>query len=142
LGATGIFFTAVAAVFVQASENARSATGVSFAVLGMAYLVRAVGDVGNETLSWFSPLGWILESQAYVENNVWPLALTIGVAVLLLIFAYYLNAIRDLEAGFFPSRPGREHASPLLGGPFGLLFRIQRTGLLAWSAGMFILGLA
>ena len=50
LGATGIFFTAVTAIFAQLSENARGTIGFAFTVLGVSYLVRAVGDVGNETL--------------------------------------------------------------------------------------------
>lgn len=140
IGATGIIFTAITAIFAQLSENARGATGYALLVLGLAYLVRAIGDVGNETISWMSPLGWILESRAYVENHWGPLLLTVVVALLLTGLAFYLNAIRDLESGFLPSRPGRRHASFMLQNPFGLLLRIQRTGLTAWAIGMFIFG--
>ena len=80
LGATGIFFTALTAVFAQLSESSRGTVGLSFAALGFAYLMRAIGDIGNETLSWFSPLGWILGTQVYVNNYWWPILLTVGVA--------------------------------------------------------------
>ena len=75
LGATGIFFAAVTAVFAQLSENSRGTIGLSFTVLGFAYLIRAIGDAGNETLSWFSPLGWVLGSEVYVNNYWWPILL-------------------------------------------------------------------
>ena len=142
LGATGIFFTALTAVFAQLSDSSRSTVGLSFAALGFAYLMRAVGDVGNETLSWFSPLGWILGTQVYVNNYWWPILLTVGVALLLAILAFYLSAIRDLGSGFLPSKPGRKHASVFLRSPLGLTLRLQRTGLIAWAIGMYILGVS
>src|SRR5690606_18535202 len=72
LGAAGLVFAGVAAVCAQLSPNARNALGLSIAILLLAYMVRAIGDVANETLSWLSPLGWILRSEAYVNNYWWP----------------------------------------------------------------------
>lgn len=142
LGTTGILFTAVTAIFVQLSENSRAAIGFAFATLGIAYIIRAIGDIGDHVLSWFSPLGWILGTEVYVNNYWWPIMLAIGVSILLTIVALYLNAFRDLGAGFIVAKPGKEYASPLLQSPFGLYFRLQRTGLIAWSIGMFILGVS
>lgn len=142
LGVTGIFFGAVTAVFAQTSENARSTIGLSITVLLLAYVVRGIGDVGNEALSWLSPLGWILRSEVYVNNYWWPIILTLIVSVLLMVFAYYLNSIRDLEASFFHAKPGKKQASTLLTKPFGLSFRLQRTGLIAWAVGLYLLGVS
>ncbi|WP_391206578.1 ABC transporter permease [Psychrobacillus sp. L4] len=140
LGATGIIFTGITAIFAQLSESSRGTIGLSFAVLIMAYLMRAIGDVSNETLSWFSPLGIPLKAEVYVHNYWSPVLLLIGIALVLLALALYLNSIRDLEAGFLPSRPGKMHASPFLKSPIGLALRIQRTGLIAWAIGIFVLG--
>lgn len=140
LGTVGIFFTAVSAVFVQVSENSWGAIGLSFTTLGLSYLIRAAGDVGDGILSWFSPLGWLLGTEVYVNNYWWPIAITVVASILLVVLAFLLNGIRDLESGFLPARPGRKHASALLRGPFGLSFRIQRTGLIAWSVAMYIFG--
>ena len=140
LGATGIFFTAVTALFAQLSENARGTIGLSFAALGVAYLIRGIGDAGNGAVSWFSPLGWVLGAEVYVNNYLWPILLTIGVALALIILAFYLNAIRDLESGFIPAKPGRKYASRFLQNPLGLAFRLQRTGIIAWMVAMVLLG--
>lgn len=140
LSATGIFFVALTALFAQLSESGRGTIGLSIAALLLAYLIRAIGDVGNEWLSWLSPLGWIVRSEVYVENNWWPILLTFGIAILIVIYALYLNARRDLEAGFLPAKPGRKHASASLLSPFGLLLRVQRTGMIAWAVGMLVLG--
>ncbi|SCY44968.1 ABC transporter permease [Alkaliphilus peptidifermentans] len=140
LGATGIFFTAVTALFAQLSENSRGTIGFSFSLLGVSYLIRAVGDISNEALSWFSPLGWILRTEVYVNNYWWPILLTVGIALALLALALYLNAIRDLESGLLPAKPGRKTASSFLQSPLGLAIRLQSTGIIAWAIGMFILG--
>ena len=140
LGVTGIFFTAVTALFAQLSESSRGAGGLSFASLGIFYLVRAIGDVGTEKLSWLSPLGWVLRAEVYVNNYWWPVIMTAAAAVLVMVFALYLNSVRDLGAGIIPSKPGRKNASPFLKNIFGLALRLQRTSIIAWSIGMLILG--
>ncbi|PSL40273.1 ABC-2 type transport system permease protein [Planomicrobium soli] len=140
LGAAGLLFAGITAVFVQLSQNARSVIGLSIGFLLLAYIVRAIGDIGSEAIAWLSPLGWILRAEVYVNNYWWPVLLTVGVALLLGAFALYLNSIRDLGAGFLPSRPGKTRASALLTSPFGLAFRLQRTGMLAWAAGLFLIG--
>ena len=109
-------------------------------VLGVAYLIRAIGDAGNEVISWFSPLGWVLGAEVYVNNYWWPILLTISVSLAFIIIALYLNAIRDLGSGFIPAKPGRKYASRFLQSPLGLAYRLQRTGLIAWAIGMYILG--
>lgn len=142
LGATGIFFTAVTALFAQASGNSRGTIGLSFTVLMVAYLIRAIGDVSNEAFSWISPLGWILGTEVYVNNYWWPIFLTVGAAFVLVGMALYLNVIRDLDAGLIPAKPGRKHASRFLKSPIGLPFRLQRTAIIAWAVGMLLLGLS
>src|ERR1700733_9197770 len=47
LAASGLVFTAVAAVAAQLSPSARFARGAAFAALGAAFTLRAVGDAGS-----------------------------------------------------------------------------------------------
>lgn len=140
LGATGMIFSSITALFAQLSASSRGTLGLSFAFLGAAYLIRAIGDIGNETLSWFSPFGWVLSSEVYVNNYWWPIILTVGVSICFVIISLYLNAIRDLESGFLPVKPGKKHASSFLLSTIGLTLRLQRTGLIFWAIGVFILG--
>src|SRR5690606_21719148 len=58
--AAGLVFAAVAAVTVQFTAHTRGASGMALAVIGVAYVLRAAGDSGeNDTLSWLSPIGWV-----------------------------------------------------------------------------------
>ena len=101
LGVTGVFFTAVTALFAQLSETGRGTLGYSFTFLVLSYLVRAVGDVSNETVSRISPLGLILRAQVYVNNYWWPVLLMLA-ATVAVSAALHLNSIRDLGQGSFP----------------------------------------
>ncbi|MCT2537286.1 ABC transporter permease [Aquibacillus koreensis] len=140
LGGTGLVFVGVTALMAQLSESARGTTGLSIAILLLAYLLRAITDVSNEKLSWLSPLGWVTKAEVYASNNWWPVVFMVVFSIILLFFAYYLNAIRDLGAGFIPSKPGKRHASRFLQSPAGLALRLQRTGTISWAIGMLLLG--
>ncbi|MFB1050239.1 ABC transporter permease [Paraliobacillus sp. JSM ZJ581] len=140
LGVTGIFFAAVTMLFAQLSDNARGTMMLSFTVLGIAYFIRAVGDAGNTTVSWFSPLGWILGTEVYVNNYWWPILLTLFIGSCIFLLALYLNHVRDIGAGLLPSRRGKKHASRLLQTPIGLSLRLQRTPIIAWLVGVFVIG--
>ena len=139
--AVGLVFASIAAVFSQITSNASGATGMSFASIGLFYMIRAAGDMqGNEIVSCISPLGLVLRTQSYVQNNIWPSLLLVAIAIVLSAVAYKLNSIRDLGQGFIAAKPGRATASPLLRSPFGLTWRLLRTMLITWAIVMFVLG--
>lgn len=140
LGVSGILFAAIAALFVQLCTTARGAMTYSFAFLGVAYLLRATGDVSSEILACISPLGLILRTEVYVNNDWWPALVLILLSIIVTAVAFYLNSIRDLGEGFIPARPGRKTASHFLQSPIGLAFRLLKTTLIGWAIGMFILG--
>src|SRR5699024_4796723 len=91
LGATGMLFAGVTALMAQISENSRTAFGFSLALLLIAYLIRAIGDVSNEAISWVSPLGWVTAAEVYSENNWWVLLLLVGGTIILMTLAFYLD---------------------------------------------------
>jgi ABC-2 type transport system permease protein len=140
LGAVGIAFAGVAAVTAQVTGHTRGASGLALAVLGLAYALRAVGDVGAGVLTWFSPIGWAQESRAYVDDRLWPLALCLALGVGLAVVGAALSTRRDVGAGLRAPRPGRAHASAALGTPLGSAVRLQRANLIGWSVAATLLG--
>ena len=136
----GLVFAGVAAVGAQLAVTARGARGIALAVLGAAFVLRAVGDTGPAGLSWLSwasPLGWVELTRAFGSaGERWQvLALPLAASAVLLAAAFALAAWRDHSAGLLPGRPGRPAASGLLRGPSGLAWRLQRGVLAAWLAG-------
>jgi ABC-2 type transport system permease protein len=138
----GLFFAGVATVASQVTENTRVVYGISGAVVGYAYVVRAAGDAGNGALSWLSPIGWSQKTRAFAGEQWWPLLIGLGLAVALVVLAVELAARRDLGGGLVPPRPGPPAASPGLGRPLGLALRLQRGSLIAWSLGVLLVGVS
>ena len=66
----GLMFVGVESVTTQITENARTASGLAGAVLGVSYAIRAVGDVGDGTLSWFSPIGLVQKARPYAGRDL------------------------------------------------------------------------
>ena len=139
LGSSGIIFAAFTAVFAQLAETSRETTTLAFGFLIMTYLIRATGDVSNETVALISPLGWMVRTGVFADNDWWPVIVALALSVVIIALAFYLNVIRDIGSGFFPARKGRKHASTFLLTPFGLAWRLQRTSIISWAIGLFAL---
>jgi ABC-2 type transport system permease protein len=142
MAAFGVLFAGVTAVAAQVTEHNRPAYGITGALLGLSFVVRAVGDVGDGTLSWLSPMGWAQSVRPYAGERWWPLALLVAGSVALVGVAYALLSRRDLGGGLVAARPGPPTASGWLGRPWGLAVRLQRATLLAWAAGLVLTGIA
>ncbi|MEK3906724.1 ABC transporter permease [Oceanobacillus sp. FSL W7-1309] len=140
LGGTGFIFTGVAAISAQLSKSSKGTISLSVSILLLAYLFRAITDISYGLLTWFSPLGWVSKAEVYSTNNWSPIILMLGISLLLYLIANYLNSIRDLEQGFIASKPGKRSASRFLQEPIGLAFRLQRTGFILWTIGLYVLG--
>ncbi|GAA2299666.1 ABC transporter membrane-spanning protein [Streptomyces hawaiiensis] len=142
IAGVGMVFATMAAVVAQLTESARLARGLTAAVLGTAFVLRAAGDSGTDdgssVLTWLSPLGWLENLRPYAGERWWVLALLAGAAVLQGALAYALAGRRDLGMSFLPTRPGP--ASGRLGTAGALAWRLQRGAVLGWSIGFFLAG--
>jgi ABC-2 type transport system permease protein len=151
LGFVGIAFAAIAAVTAQISETSRGANGMAAAAIGLAFLLRAVGDVAGKTVeggtktisawpSWLSPIGWSQQTRAYDDDNWWVLGIFVVTVAGLVGLAFELTAHRDVGAGMRAVRPGAAAAAPGLLSPLGLAWRLQRGVLFGWAVAMVVLG--
>jgi ABC-2 type transport system permease protein len=139
--AVGLVFAAIAAVTAQVTENTRVASGLAGLAVGLAYTLRAVGDIGGGTLSWVSPIGWGQKLRPFAGEQWWPLALPVACVAGCLWLAGLLASHRDLGGGLVAPRPGPASAPPSLARPLGLAVRLQRGAAIAWASGLLSLGL-
>jgi ABC-2 type transport system permease protein len=140
--AVGLFFAGVAIVLAQITENTRAVYGWGAATVGLAYILRAVGDVGDGTISWLSPIGLAQKARPYADERWWPLLLLLAGAGVLLAVAFALAVRRDLGAGLVAPRPGPATGTPSMTHPFGLAFRLQRGTVIGWSMGVLVIAVA
>jgi ABC-2 type transport system permease protein len=140
IGAVGLFFAAVTLLMAQLFTTSRGSAAGAFSVLGVAYILRASGDVAGSALSYLSPIGLGLRAFAFHENAAWPLWVILleGMAVAALALA--VCAKRDLGEGVIPARKGRANASRSLLSPFGLAWRLTRGTAVVWCGVLFAVG--
>ena len=139
IGSCGLAFTGISAVAAQLTSGARAARGLAIGMLGLSFLVRAIGDSagasGPAWLTWVLPLGWTEMLRPFGGVRWWVLALPLALCALGIWAAFALAARRDHGAGLLPDRPGRPSASGLLRGPLSLAWRLQWPALVGWAAG-------
>ncbi|MEF2246834.1 MULTISPECIES: ABC transporter permease [unclassified Paenibacillus] len=140
LGSVGLCFAAITALIAQAAASHRSTVGISFAILGISYLFRAMTDIENTDWSSLSPLAWSYQTNVYVSPTWKPVIIAAAIAGVIGAAAFWLNHKRDLGAGVLKGRKGTARASALLKTGIGLQFRWQRTMIISWTIGFFILG--
>jgi ABC-2 type transport system permease protein len=139
---TGLVFSGVVLVAAQVSENTRVVYGLSGAVVGASFVLRAAGDVGDGTLSWLSPIGWAQKTRPFAGDAWWPLLVSLVAAGALVAGAGVLATRRDVGGGLVAPRPGPPRASAGLGTPLGLALRLQRGNIIGWSVAMLALGVS
>ncbi|MPZ84518.1 MAG: ABC transporter permease [Actinophytocola sp.] len=146
LAASGWIFAGVGAVAAQLTSAAGSARGIAVTTLGVAYVLRVVGDISGMSdgpltwLTWLSPIGWAQRIRPYGDDAMWPVLLVVVGSVLLAPAAVALSARRDVGAGLLPPRPGPAEGSAALRSPLALAWRLHRGLLAGWVGGFAALG--
>jgi ABC-2 type transport system permease protein len=153
LAGVGICFAAVAAVAAQVAGTQRGANGIGATAVGVAFLLRAVGDAAGEVTasgvevvsawpSWLSPIGWGQQLGAFADERWWVLSLFVAFAVTATAVAVALTVRRDVGAGLIEPRRGPPAASRWLRSPLGLAFRLHRGAWFGWAAGLVVIAAA
>ncbi len=142
IGLCGAVFGAVALLAAQLTASTRTAYAMTGAVIGTAYALRAVGDLGSPALTWLSPIGWYQQMYAFSGLRWWPALLLVGAALATLAAAYAVFGRRDFGAGVVAARPGPARGGPWLGSPVGLAWRLQRGAVVGWALGLLATGLS
>ena len=150
--ASGVAFLAFGLFAAQLFRTSRAANGASVAFVLAAYLLRGIGDAAGTPSadllhvepawpSWLSPIGYGQMTGAFVENELSPLAVPLGFAIIVVATVFWLQAVRDQGASLLAGRDGRATAGPVLSSSFGLAWRLNTSILLSWTAGGVVAGL-
>ncbi|HEY9315137.1 ABC transporter permease [Williamsia sp.] len=138
----GMVFGSATAVMAQVFPTTRGVYAASGGLIGAAYVLRAIGDVGNGVLSWLSPIGWGQAMRPYAGEIWWPALLSVVAVVISAVLVVMMFDRRDEGAGLWTPGPGPSTAGRTLSGPVGLAWRLQRGSIVGWSFGMLLCGFA
>ena len=134
-------FAAIGAVASEVMPTRSRAAGLSAAVFGAAFVLRAMGDATSNAhwLVYASPLGWVEQLRPLTgAQPLWllPIAGLIaacGVATVLL-------ADRDLGASLLADSGTAEPHTAMLGSPVPFALRMSRAVTASWLAAVIALG--
>ena len=140
IGMQGFVFAMITLLSAQLFSTARGSMGAAFAMMGIAYILRAYGDMNGSILSDISPMGLGLKVEAFYADNFLPIAILFAEALGFAAIALWFNFHRDIGLGVFPARKGKGHASRFLQTPFGFAWRLSRNNFFAWAIGIFAIG--
>jgi len=140
LGLAGVTatFASVAAVTSQLVNVRRRAAALAAGVLGVAYVLRMVGNStdARSWVRWTTPLGWMDELKPYGDADFRALLPMLIVPLLLAALAVTLRARRDIGGALLSNDAGREPHLRLLGSPAAFAWRSNRAVLLGWILGL------
>jgi ABC-2 type transport system permease protein len=140
--ASGLMFAGAAAVAAQLGSDARTASSIAVASLGVCYVLRGYIDSSgaSDWATWLTPLGWLEETRPGSSNNPWPLLLAVALAAVLVLAAFVLQGRRDFGQGMFPPRAGPAQAG-IAGNVWGLALKLNQGSLISWLIAFAGLGL-
>ncbi|MEU2837163.1 ABC transporter permease [Streptomyces sp. NPDC007076] len=140
----GVLFACTAAIAAQFTESARLAKGLTAAVIGAAFVLKAAGDSaaddGSSPMTWLSPIGWAENVRAYADERWWVLLVLAAAVAVQAVLAYTLAGRRDVGMSFLATRPGP--AQGRITTAFGLALRLQRGALTGWTLSFAVVGVA
>ncbi|MFJ2916751.1 MULTISPECIES: ABC transporter permease [unclassified Streptomyces] len=141
---TGVLFACTAAIAAQFTESARLAKGLTAAVIGAAFVLKAAGDSaaddGSSPMTWLSPIGWAENVRAYADERWWVLLVLAAAVAVQAVLAYTLAGRRDVGMSFLATRPGP--AQGRITTAFGLALRLQRGAVTGWTLSFAVVGVA
>lgn len=140
VGTAGLMGAAMAFLAAQIMPSAAGATGVSLAMIGILYIVRAGTDISNVKLSMWNPMGWTYLGYPFTENHVRPLLYAGLFCIFVVTAAFLLERGRDMSAGYLPERAGRGTVRRSLLSVRGLLMRLNRGVIIGWIITLICLG--
>ena len=149
---TGIAFLGIGVLVGELVATSRAANGISATIVVRRLRAAGAGDaLGKPDLenlrlepawpSWLSPIGWGQQTFAFSENNLWPLLLGLGLAVVAAAARLRgaLGARPRVEPASRSASVGRP-ARPTLRTDLGLAWRLQWPSLVGWAGGTAVLG--
>ena len=107
-----------------------------------SYVIRAIGDIGDGTLSWLSPMGWARGPGRSPASAGGRCCSSPGRRWSWSAWPTRCWTSATSAAGWCRPAPAPPTASPALTRPLGFAVRLQRGTVIAWAAALALTGVA
>lgn len=137
----GFLGVAVGALTNQLSASASLANSNGSLIIVGFFVLRMLGDMNENVLTWFSPIGWGEKMAPWGDNKMWLILPFLLLTALALWVAYFIEARRDFGSGVLKDKAGRTKANALMQTSWGFVLHLYRGPLIGWLLGMTCAGL-
>lgn len=141
LTACGMFGVGVGALTNQLSASATLANSTGSIAVVFFYVLRMMGDMKDNALIWFSPIGWGERMMPWGDNKGWLFIPAVAVTAVLIAAAFIIEARRDYGSGVLKEKKGKSEAKKLMRRSWGLTLHLHKGSIIGWSIGMLLAGL-
>ncbi len=129
-------FAGVGALASQVASTKRLALSISTGVLGIAFALRVIADIGGVApLRWVTPFGWTEELRPFNEPRPLVLLLPVAATIGLFVVAEAISRGRDVGSGLLQAADTAPPRLYLLSSTTAQALRGEIGTLLAWFAG-------
>jgi len=139
LFAIGLVYSGIGLLSSKLFNTASTSYTFSYLCLLIFYIVRAIGDVSIDQLTYFSPLGWVTKTQVFYKDNYLYIVFMLLLASILYFGSFYLFKKVDYGSGIFNLNKGKSNANKLLKTNIGLIINLQKVQVLVWALSIFLL---
>ena len=136
-----LLFGAIACIAAQAVGSTRGANGIGILVIAMAFVVTAIGNTRDTSLTDLTPFGWMANASPFAEDRwAWALLPWLLAAVVFAI-ALVLVSRRDVGSAWLRESLGPRRAAAWLRSPWALVWRADMSLIFGWFVGLLGLSL-
>jgi ABC-2 type transport system permease protein len=137
---TFLFVATLTVVLAQIAPAAGQTRLLAFAAVGISFALRAIADTRHAgALNWFTPLGLRATARPFTADRWWGLLPAVAATVALTAVAVALAARREFGAGLIRRHDSRTNRLRLRT-TAGLVARLTRSSVVAWTVGVALLG--
>lgn len=132
IGMAGCMGCAIAFLVAQMMPTSSGANGLSLAIIGILYVLRAATDIYDSELSMYNPMGWIYLTYPFTKNRWMPLGIMTAVTLAMVVISFVLEGRRDMGVGYLPERALKKRKRKSLMSVPGILLHLNKTAILGW----------
>lgn len=133
----GLLFACLTALFSEISSSSSTTNILAFLSLFVFYMIRAIGDVTNESISVISPLGLVSKARSFEADNHFPIGILILEICIVVGLAYYFAINRDIKSGLIADKKGKEKLNPFINGIGTFTLKSLGKQIIIWSIVVF-----
>lgn len=132
-------FMLIGALASQLMPTRSRAASVSAVILGVFFLMKAIGDITKlHWLLYITPLGWVEKLQPLSSTKpLWLIPILAAILILGSLTIYFAGR-RDLGDSIIADKATAKARLGLLNSPLGAAIRLTRSNSIGWLSGVFV----